>query len=207
MTDKVVSQPPKERNTQALLRVARETSTIADHSFLSVQEQEEQLRRGQQQLANMEDELNEGERLLRSIGSLWGQLSNYFRTYDADEHADSLVESQAKKDAAFENEIKKLEQTHLQEKTKIASTSSTTLLTKRPFTSDPELNQKYKYMDDQDKDLGEVIDVLADIKFRALQLNTTLTQSNIRLDEMRDRTERTRDRVVYQTKVATKLAK
>jgi hypothetical protein len=153
----------------------------------------------------MEDDLNDGERLLRSIGSVWGQISNYFRPAETGVHASTFEAEEAKRQHKFDKEMKKIENEFSSSEKDRASRSEPPA--RRALSSDPAFNEKQRYLEEQDKDMDEVLETLAAIKLRARQMNTVIDASNNRLEDMHNRTERTNDRVVHQTKLATQYAK
>lgn len=151
----------------------------------------------------MEDNLDQGDRLLRSIGSVWGQISNYFRPEESGVHVSAFDAEEAKRNQKLDKEIQKIEQDY--QRTKDQRANSAPPL--RKVSNDPVLAEKYKIMEDQDKDLDAFLDTLTEIKLNAKKMNALLDSSNARLEDMQTRSERTDSRVVHQTKLATKYAK
>lgn len=145
----------------------------------------------------MEDNLNDGDRLLRSIGSIWGQLSNYFRPASEGVHTAEFDAEEAKRQRQLDKELKKAADEY--EETKNIRAASPPL---RRAYNDP----REQYLAEQDKDLDAVLESLTEIKLRTKQMGALLDSSNSRLGDMQDRTERTNSRVVGQTKLATKYA-
>eukprot|EP01130_Rhizamoeba_saxonica_P011104 TRINITY_DN4599_c0_g1_i2.p1 TRINITY_DN4599_c0_g1~~TRINITY_DN4599_c0_g1_i2.p1 ORF type:complete len:146 (-),score=26.13 TRINITY_DN4599_c0_g1_i2:99-536(-) len=70
------------------IRLAKNTIEIGDHSITTLHHQELQLKNMQKELNTMNDDLNTGERLLRSIESVGGQISNWFRSDRSHKHQD-----------------------------------------------------------------------------------------------------------------------
>lgn len=140
---------------------------------------------------------------IEAIGSFWGQISNYFRPDDRTSATAEFDTEEAERQRKLHKEMSRVETEHAESKEQRSAYSEPSVRR----SGDPILDEKYKIIEEQDKDLDAFLDTLQDIKLRARQMNALLDSSNNRLEDMRTRGERADSRVVHQTKLATKYAK
>jgi len=65
-----------EVTTQRMLRLAQESTDIADRTITTLELQSEELSRQQQDVADLNDDLNTAEKKMRAIKSGWGGFVN-----------------------------------------------------------------------------------------------------------------------------------
>jgi hypothetical protein len=99
-----------EVTTARMLRLAQETTDVADRTISALEMQSEELSRQQQDVADLNDDLNTAEKKMRAIKSGWGGFVNLGSAKKHNQHSKQLN----KWDQAYENDHQK--QTALKQK-------------------------------------------------------------------------------------------
>jgi len=79
-----------EVTTQRMLRLAQDTTDIADRTIDQLERQKEELSRQQRDVAEMHDDLNTSEKKMRAIKSGWGGLVNVGSSKKHNQHQKAL---------------------------------------------------------------------------------------------------------------------
>jgi hypothetical protein len=93
-----------EVTTARMLRLAQETTDVADRTISALEIQSEELSRQQQDVADLNDDLNTAEKKMRAIKSGWGGFVNLGSAKKHNQHSKQLN----KWDQAYENDHQKL---------------------------------------------------------------------------------------------------
>eukprot|EP01130_Rhizamoeba_saxonica_P011103 TRINITY_DN4599_c0_g1_i1.p1 TRINITY_DN4599_c0_g1~~TRINITY_DN4599_c0_g1_i1.p1 ORF type:complete len:201 (-),score=34.27 TRINITY_DN4599_c0_g1_i1:64-666(-) len=182
------------------IRLAKNTIEIGDHSITTLHHQELQLKNMQKELNTMNDDLNTGERLLRSIESVGGQISNWFRSDRSHKHQDEGEQFEADMEQIKEDRTRFEFARYKQE---IDEHDRIRKQTKPIRTRNREFNQ---IIANQDEQLDTITDLLSEIKHRAILMDNSISDSNTRLDKIAEDTENANVKIRRQTNKAYRIA-
>lgn len=79
-----------EVTTQRMLRLAQETSDIADNTINQLELQRDELARQQREVAEMHDDLNVADKKMKAVKSGWGNLANITSSKKNDQYTKGL---------------------------------------------------------------------------------------------------------------------
>lgn len=166
----------------------------------------------QDSTAQIHDDMNVSEKFLRSIGSIWGALSNKFRDDNSGEHKSARTEYEAQFSAtkgsdntskkpnekaakptkinidikSFENNMKEVDVPH--------------------EITDPDLKSEYdEFIRESDADLDEMLNGMKELKGVAYGMNGQIRDHNQRLADLQHDVELANSRIKASTLKAKRL--
>lgn len=198
MSTQVHQQTKPLRNTEEILRDLYSTTSIGVAAYDEVERQNEVLRRANEEVAEMHDNLNIAERSLENIDSFWNRIVNYFSSDNSTEHRDATARYQKKFDAQADQKRKEI----------FSSPKQTTQFPTLPHLTNKTnaaTLEKIRYMEEQDQDLDQILNLLGDLNVTARGLSQSLDEGNDTLNRLNRGTNLAQERVEKNTKFADYL--
>jgi len=157
------------------LKTAYETQEIAANTSLELRSQGERLKKIQDDVDEIQDNLNVGERKLRGISSIWGALGNKFRKDNSREHRKKRAKNEkklAQKTKQKEKPDTKKEtnddnnnnnnKNNNSNKSQSNNDNARTNQGKEEFTEDDD--EYRQFIEEQDEDLDELHHIVLNLK-------------------------------------------
>jgi hypothetical protein len=214
--ERIKNAKEQERESRkAALRTLNETKATAVQTNTDLINQGERIKKMQDATAQIHDDMNVSEKFLRSIGSIWGALSNKFRDDNSAEHKSARSEYEAQfstssgSDNANNISKKTTEKPTKPTKVKIDIKSFETSMKEVDVPheiTDPDLKSEYEeFVRESDADLDEMLNGMKELKGIAYGMNGQIRDHNRRLTDLQSDVDLANSRIKASTLKAKKL--